>query len=125
MSHALLANLGVICPACDHLNAPNAMAELFTFVTRANAELDRRETDEAGLAKARAAFEVMNGALDIVPDRQVDDPQLVAWVEARLEARRMARAKRDFGEADRIRSELLGRGIVIEDGPTGTTWKRA
>jgi cysteinyl-tRNA synthetase len=109
----------------DDLNAPNAMAVMFTFITRANAELDRRGSDQAGLEKAREAFAAMDGILDIVPDREVRDPEIVSWVESRLEARRAARGRRDFAEADRIRAELLGRGISIEDSPTGTTWKPA
>jgi cysteinyl-tRNA synthetase len=108
----------------DDLNAPNALAALFTFITRANAELDRRGTDTGALDAARAAFARINSILDIVPDREVDDPALVAWVEERLAARRAARERRDFPESDRIRAELVERGIAIEDGPGGTRWKR-
>ena len=46
-------------------------------------------------------------------------------IEARIEARTEAKARRDFGEADRIRDELAGEGVVLEDGPSGTTWRRA
>jgi cysteinyl-tRNA synthetase len=108
----------------DDLNAPNAMAALFTFVTRINAELDRRGTDAGALERAREAFATMNGVLDIVPDREVTDDRLAEWVEERLAARKAARAARDFKEADAIRAELLAKGIVIEDGPSGTTWKQ-
>jgi cysteinyl-tRNA synthetase len=108
----------------DDLNAPNALGALFTFITRANAELDRKGTDAAALARAREAFGRINGVLDLVPDRSVADPELSHWVEERLAARRDARARRDFGEADRIRAELLSRGIAIEDTPSGTKWKR-
>ncbi len=108
----------------DDLNAPRAMAALFRFVTAANGELDRGGSDAAALAAARRAFAMMVGVLDIVPDRGVEDPALVAWVEERLAARRGARGRRDFAEADRIRGELAGRGIAIEDTPSGTTWKR-
>jgi len=124
LGQAAAAALGAFQDALfDDLNAPNAMAAMFTFITRANAELDRRGSDPAGLLKAQEVFAAMDGVLDIVPDREVADPELLAWVESRLEARRAARAKRDFGEADRIRAELTGRGIAIEDGPAGTTWK--
>jgi cysteinyl-tRNA synthetase len=108
----------------DDLNAPNAMAALFTFITRMNAELDRRGSDKGALSRAREAFSTMDGVLDIVPDREVADAGLAEWVEERLVARKEARAARDFGEADRIRRELLDKGIVIEDGPAGTTWKQ-
>jgi cysteinyl-tRNA synthetase len=108
----------------DDLNAPNALAGLFTFINRANAELDRKGDDTAALADAQWAFTRINGVLDIVPDRKVDDPELVSWVEERLSARRAARERRDFGEADRIRAELTERGIAIEDGAGGTKWKR-
>ena len=108
----------------DDLNAPNALAALFTFITRANAELDRRGTDNRALEAAQAAFARINEILDIVPDRAVDDPALVSWVEERLAARRAARERRDFAESDRIRAELVARWIAIEDGPGGTKWKK-
>jgi cysteinyl-tRNA synthetase len=109
----------------DDLNAPNAMAELFTFITRANAELDRRGSDQAGLVKAREAFAAMDGILDIVPDREVGDAAFGSWVEEQIAARKAARGRRDFAEADRIRVELKSRGVTIEDSPSGTTWKLA
>jgi cysteinyl-tRNA synthetase len=109
----------------DDLNAPNALGGLFTFIHKANAELDRKGSDVEALDRARAAFSRINGVLDIVPDRTVDNPELEAWVEAQLSARRSARERRDFAEADRIRSELTERGVLIEDGPGGTKWKLA
>ena len=46
-------------------------------------------------------------------------------VDVRIAARSEAKARRDFAEADRIRDELAGEGIVLEDGASGTTWRRA
>jgi cysteinyl-tRNA synthetase len=107
----------------DDLNGPEALAGLFTFIHRANAELDKKGMDLGTLEEARAAFARINGVLDIVPERTVGDPELASWVEERIAARRVARERRDFGEADRIRAELVGRGIAIEDSAAGTKWK--
>src|SRR5215216_1248223 len=51
----------------DDLNAPGALGALFTFVTRGNAELDRRGTDVGAIERARAAFRVIDSVLDVRP----------------------------------------------------------
>lgn len=108
----------------DDLNAPEAMAALYDFIRRANAELDRGGSDADALARARHAFAVVNGVLDIVPEPAAGDEELSSYVEGRLAARRAARAGRDFAAADAIRDELVSHGIAIEDGPQGTRWKK-
>ena len=45
-------------------------------------------------------------------------------IEKLIELRSTARAAKDFAEADRIRDELVAKGVVLEDGPGGTTWRR-
>ena len=45
-------------------------------------------------------------------------------IEAQIEARKQARAAKNFAESDRIRDALLAQGIVLEDGAGGTTWRR-
>ena len=107
----------------DDLNAPEALGALFVFIKRANAELDRGGSDARALECARRAFQRINGILDIVPEGVSADAELERWVEERLAARRDARARRDFAEADRIRGELAGRGVAIEDTPGGTKWR--
>jgi cysteinyl-tRNA synthetase len=118
----------------DDLNAPEALAALFTFIRRANAELDRGGSDREALGRARAAFALIDGVLDLAPrpegadgddDAQREREQLRPWVEEKLTERREARARRDYGRADAIRRELEERGIELKDGPTGTEWRVA
>ncbi len=109
----------------DDLNAPEAMAALFDFIRRSNAELDRKGGDRVALQRAREAFNRINQVLDIVPDAVQADAELVSWIEERLAARREARIRRDFAESDRIRDELKGRGVILEDAGGETRWKLA
>jgi cysteinyl-tRNA synthetase len=109
----------------DDLNGPEALAALFNFIRRANAELDKRGGDAAAVERARAAFDRINSVLDIVPERAGPDAELAVWIAERLDARKAARARRDFAEADRIRAELTARGVTIEDGGGETRWKLA
>ena len=60
-----------------------------------------------------------NVQLKLAAKKAVDE---VAIADA-IEARKAARARKDFKESDRIRDELLARGIVLKDSPTGTTWE--
>ena len=108
----------------DDLNAPEALGALGTFITRANAELDRGGNDLGALRRARDVFSMIDGVLDLVPSFEIDDVALQEWVAERISARAAARARRDFGAADAIRAELLDREIAIEDGPSGTKWRK-
>jgi cysteinyl-tRNA synthetase len=110
----------------DDLNAPEALGALFEFIRKANAELDSATegSNLEALARARSAFEIVNGVRDIVPDEAEVSDELGAWVEERIGARAEARRTRDFAAADAIRKELEERGIAIEDTPQGTRWKK-
>lgn len=107
----------------DDLNGPEALAALFDFIRKGNAELDRKGGDRAAVERARQAFERIDSVLDIVPAQAEADAELVQWVEERIAARREARIRRDFAESDRIRDELKARGVVLEDSAGETRWK--
>jgi cysteinyl-tRNA synthetase len=114
----------VLAALFDDLNAPIALGALFTFIRKANAELDRHGVDRRALERAREVFSRINSVLDVIPEAAGPDPELSQWVEQKLAARKSARARREFAQADAIRSEIEGRGIAIEDTPAGTKWKK-
>jgi cysteinyl-tRNA synthetase len=101
--------LGFMSALADDLNTPLALSELY----RSPAEEVAGGLALLGFSgdTARLAAPSLRGDID------------GAWVEEQITARNAARKARDFKEADRIRDELLAKGIVLKDGPTGTTWE--
>jgi cysteinyl-tRNA synthetase len=102
---------------CDDLNTPAAIAELHTL---AGAAL-------AGDAAAAAGLKAASGLLGLLqekPERWFrgsgDDTAILAAIDERLAARRA----KDFARADTIRADLAAQGVLLEDGPAGTTWRR-
>jgi cysteinyl-tRNA synthetase len=105
----------------DDLNTSGAQSALFTFLREVNSAIDDGTLDSIGARQARAALTEADRVLGVLPSRP---DALSAEIEAQIQARNAARRRRDFAEADRIRENLAERGIVLEDGPTGTRWKR-
>ena len=106
----------------DDLNTAEAQAALFTFVREVNAAIDGGTLDARGAAEARSAIMAADRVFGILPKAAEALPE---EIESQIAARNDARKRRDFAEADRIRKELAGRGILLEDSPAGTRWKRA
>jgi cysteinyl-tRNA synthetase len=106
----------------DDLNTPEALAAVFNYLRQINAAIDDGSLDADGARTAQGALAAVDRVLGVLPTA----PEVLpAEVEEQIAARNAARARRDFAESDRIRDELAARGIVLEDTPGGTRWKRA
>jgi cysteinyl-tRNA synthetase len=106
----------------DDLNTSEALGALFPYLRDVNVAMDDGSLDGDGAGAALDAIRSADGVLGILP---AAPEVLPAAIEAQIEARNAARKRRDFAQSDRIRAELAGRGILLEDGPSGTRWKKA
>ena len=109
------------------LNTSAALAALFDLVRELNTAIDDGRLGEPDVAAAREAFAYFDRVLGVIALRRQEDarpPVDPGEIEQLVEQRQAARRRRDFAESDRIRDDLGARGIVLEDGPGGTRWKR-
>ena len=109
----------VLDALCDDLNTPLALARMRAL---ADAALAGDAEAAAGLRAAGALLGVAQGDPAEWFRGGVDDS---TEIEALIAARAEARKARDFKRADEIRAEIAAMGVILEDGPSGTTWRRA
>jgi cysteinyl-tRNA synthetase len=111
----------------DDLNTAAALGAVFELVRALNSAIDAGQLGAGDVPAIQQAFAEFDQVLGVLSLRQAEDdkpPVPVDEIERLIEDRHAARRRRDFGAADGIRNDLAARGVLLEDGPGGTRWKR-
>jgi cysteinyl-tRNA synthetase len=116
----------------DDLNTAEAISKFANLVSSMDHE--RIEVAPRRYAYCRRLVEEWAAALGLLQQKPadwfswlpksaaaIDEAKIAEFIDLRLAARKA----KNFKEADRIRDELAKQGVVLEDGPKGTTWRRA
>jgi cysteinyl-tRNA synthetase len=115
----------------DDLNISAGLAALFDFVRDVNKAVSDQALAPGDVARVEGALDRVESVLGVLDmDRRgaglAEDAARVSEeeIERLVELRRRAKAERNFARADEIRGELAAKGVVLEDTPQGTRWKR-
>tara|TARA_B100000749_G_scaffold129201_1_gene99061 strand:+ start:982 stop:2349 length:1368 start_codon:yes stop_codon:yes gene_type:complete len=115
----------VLLALADDLNTPKALSALFNIVKLINNSEDPMERDK--YASTLMASASLLGLMTLSADEWFKTtPNGVLTreeIEHLITQRERARKSKNFSESDRIRDDLLQKGVVIEDGPDGTEWR--
>ena len=112
------------------LNVPGGLGVMFELLREMNAAMDQEGESAVGEPDAvliREAFEEFDKVLGIMALRRAEEaapPVPESEILALIEERRLARRDRQFARADEVRKGLEARGVILEDSPSGTRWKR-
>jgi cysteinyl-tRNA synthetase len=119
----------------DDFNTPEAVAVLFDLANEVNKAPDPRK---AGMLRSlggvlgllqRNSIEFLQRPQDAGTRLAGAATETAGWPAERIailiQERAAAKKAKNYAEADRIRKDLLGAGVVLEDTPQGTTWRRA
>ncbi|MBC8277295.1 MAG: class I tRNA ligase family protein [FCB group bacterium] len=105
----------------DDLNIAPALGAVFTMVKEINKIISEGKMTTSAAGKTLNFLKSVNNILGVL---DFSEPESDAEIDQLIEQRLQARKNRDFKTADEVRDKLQGMGILLEDTPDGTRWKR-
>ena len=107
----------------DDLNAPKAIAEIFTFISEVNKLIDEGKLSKEDSRKIIEFMMDIDQVLGIKMEEAFVEKELAAEIQNLIEERIKARKEKNYARSDEIRDELKAKGIILMDTPQGTKWK--
>jgi cysteinyl-tRNA synthetase len=107
----------------DDLNTPRALAAMHRAARAVNRAIDQGEVSAKDAAAIHQLFSDLDKVVGILGG-EAKTEELPEEAGRLIRERDQARANRDWATADTLRKQLLAMGIVVEDTPSGTVWKR-
>ncbi|MHA6603575.1 cysteine--tRNA ligase [Aerococcus urinae] len=106
----------------DDFNVPNALTVIYEALKRINIYMEAPQVSQAVL---KAYDQQLSQWLAIIGIEFQEASILDSEVQALIEERDQARLDKDYDRSDAIRQELLDQGIILDDTPQGTRWRRS
>lgn len=107
----------------DDLNAPSAMAAIFTLITDTNRLMDAGNFGKDDSVRILDFMFDVDRIFSLKMEEALVDKELAEEVKKLIEERKKARKEKNFALSDKIRDDLKSRGIELMDTPQGTTWR--
>jgi cysteinyl-tRNA synthetase len=108
----------------DDLNTPKALGTVFEQLKLINSNLDSAKFSKEDLADSLFYFQKINALLSCLEFEKKSEEILEEEILILIEKRTIAKKEKNFSLSDSIRLQLLEKGIILEDSPTGAKWKR-
>jgi len=108
----------------DDLNTAEALAAIFEYIRDTNSSMDAGEFRAGNVESARELFALFDSIFDVLKPAAAAGSLGDAELDQLIAERNQAKKAKNFKRSDEIRTELLGRGIILEDTKDGTRWKR-
>lgn len=107
----------------DDFETPKALAACFDLIKELNKRMNTGDLSDESKNKTLSLITSFDSVLGIFVKPDIDDA-VDDEIEALMREREIARENRDYKRSDEIRDFLMSRGIILEDTPEGTVWKR-